>query len=78
MLNFEFNYLYGLIKNLKNMKRLSFRILTSFILLFLFTAGLRVKAYVAPVSTDGTVSFTVQTVTNGATYSPKNVLAIWV
>ncbi len=31
-----------------------------------------------PVSTDGTVTFSVLTVTNGATYSPKNVLAIWV
>lgn len=29
-------------------------------------------------STDGTVTFTVLTVSNGATYSPKNVLAIWV
>lgn len=31
-----------------------------------------------PVSTDGTLTFSVLTVTNGANYSPKNVLAIWV
>ena len=31
-----------------------------------------------PVLTDGTVTFSVLTVTNGAAYSPKNVLAIWV
>ncbi|MHC1776324.1 MAG: DUF2271 domain-containing protein [Lentimicrobium sp.] len=36
------------------------------------------SAGVVPASTDGTVTFTVLTVTNGATYSPKNVLAIWV
>ncbi len=36
------------------------------------------SAGVVPASTDGTVTFSVLTVTNGATYSPKNVLAIWV
>lgn len=29
-------------------------------------------------ATDGTLTFTAKTVSNGATYSPKNVLAIWI
>jgi hypothetical protein len=29
-------------------------------------------------STDGNLTFSVKTVSNGATYSPKNVLAIWI
>ena len=29
-------------------------------------------------STDGSLTFSVLTVSNGATYSPKNVLAIWI
>jgi len=60
------------------MKRLSFAISLSFISMFLFVAGMNAAASVAPASTDGTVTFTVLTVSNGATYSPKNVLAIWV
>lgn len=30
------------------------------------------------LSTDGVLTFSVQTVTNNATYSPRNVLAIWI
>jgi len=44
-------------------------------LLFTSTA---LKASGVVTSTDGTVTFTVLTVSNGATYAPKNVLAIWV
>jgi flagellar hook assembly protein FlgD len=44
--------------------------------IFLFASGVIAEA--SSLATDGTVTFSVQTVTNGATYSPKNVLAIWV
>jgi flagellar hook assembly protein FlgD len=44
--------------------------------LFLLAGIQPIKAETA--STDGIVSFTVLTVSNGASYSPKNVLAIWV
>lgn len=44
--------------------------------LFFLASMQTIKADTA--STDGIVSFTVLTVSNGAGYSPKNVLAIWV
>jgi len=43
--------------------------------LFVFIMSM---SFANPVSTDGTVTFTVLTISNGATYSPKNVLAIWI
>jgi flagellar hook assembly protein FlgD len=49
-----------------------------FLLVCLLFSNLQLIAAGIPASTDGTVTFTVLTVTNGATYSPKNVLAIWV
>jgi len=36
------------------------------------------KADAAPVSTDGTLVFSVRTFTNNGNYSPRNVLAIWI
>ena len=48
------------------------------VLLILLVAATFNPAAASTASTDGTVTFSVQTVTNGATYSPKNVLAIWV
>jgi flagellar hook assembly protein FlgD len=62
----------------EKMKRLRFGIALLFVPVFLLFANVELLASLAPASTDGTVSFTVQTVTNGATYSPRNVLAIWV
>jgi flagellar hook assembly protein FlgD len=52
--------------------------LVVFLLVCLLFSNLESSAAGVPASTDGTVTFTVLTVTNGATYSPKNVLAIWV
>ncbi|MFH1120681.1 MAG: DUF2271 domain-containing protein [Bacteroidota bacterium] len=60
------------------MKKLNFGITATLILMFLILVNINATVSATPASTDGTVSFTVQTVTNGATYSPKNVLAIWV
>ncbi len=48
------------------------------VLLCLTFSAFEVRAAMTPASTDGIVTFTVLTVSNGATYSPKNVLAIWV
>lgn len=48
------------------------------LLISLLMGSASLSATGLPGSTDGTVTFTVLTVSNGATYSPKNVLAIWV
>lgn len=60
------------------MKKINF-LLTLFLLAIspIFNSSVSLAANAA-LSTDGTVTFTVLTVSNGATYSPKNVLAIWV
>jgi len=49
-----------------------------FLIACLLLSNPELTAAGVPASTDGTVTFTVLTVSNGATYSPKNVLAIWV
>lgn len=49
-----------------------------FLIVCLIFSNLELSASGVQVATDGTVTFTVLTVSNGATYSPKNVLAIWV
>lgn len=59
----------NLIKSLKSLIVLLFAVLG---------VGNPWSAYGAPASTDGTLTFTVRTLTNNATYSPRNVLAIWV
>ncbi len=63
----------------KNMKK--FSIIKGILSLLISVFGisdLSTSSAGNPVSTDGTLTFSVLTVTNGATYSPKNVLAIWV
>lgn len=55
------------------------KLLSAFIALLLLLPAAHVGAQ-APnlTATDGSMTFTVQTVTNNATYSPRNVLAIWI
>lgn len=60
------------------MKMLIFKRTALLMLVSLILSTPELKAAKAPASTDGTVTFSVLTVSNGATYSPKNVLAIWV
>lgn len=60
------------------MKKYCLKIQVSLLVFILFFAAQNLVASGVTLSTDGTVSFTVLTVSNGATYSPKNVLAIWV
>jgi hypothetical protein len=60
------------------MKVFNLKITTLLATICLLFSNYELSATVVPASTDGTVTFTVLTVSNGATYSPKNVLAIWV
>ncbi len=60
------------------MKVFNLKITTLLATICLLFSNYELSATVAPASTDGTVTFSVLTVSNGATYSPKNVLAIWV
>lgn len=54
-------------------------LLLAFVASLFFLSGLNVVAQTQNLNaTDGSMTFTVQTVTNNATYSPRNVLAIWI
>jgi len=55
------------------MKKLAIGILLAFFVTLIFAPCAFPQQ---PV--DGTLTFTIKTVSNGATYSPKNVLAIWI
>lgn len=68
---------FVLIKTENMKKNKLFPDLLSLAFSLIFTIG-NACAAISPVSTDGTVTFSVLTVSNGATYSPANVLAIWV
>ncbi|NTW24272.1 MAG: DUF2271 domain-containing protein [Lentimicrobium sp.] len=59
----------NLVKNLKSLIVLLFAVLV---------AGNSWSADGATLTTDGTLTFTVRTLSNNATYSPRNVLAIWI
>lgn len=55
------------------------KLLSAFITLLFLLPGASVDAQTQQLTaTDGSMTFTVQTVTNNATYSPRNVLAIWI
>ena len=47
-----------------------------FIMLFVFTGS--TSAQSSSASTNGSLTFTVKSITNNSTYSPKNVFAIWI
>jgi flagellar hook assembly protein FlgD len=72
----EFDYIYA--TEIKTMKQ---RIIIKLITLTVFSFFSMISAAQIPSQisfTDGSLSFSVLTVTNNATYSPRNVLAIWV
>jgi flagellar hook assembly protein FlgD len=74
----KYFYLCPSLNPKKTMKVFNLKITTLLATICLLFSNYELSATVAPASTDGTVTFSVLTVSNGATYSPKNVLAIWV
>lgn len=56
----------------------SIRLIVVTTILFFLGINLAISQTTPSTSTEGTLTFTVKSITNNSTYSPKNVFAIWI